>query len=297
MRVVIDANRMRKPELMAYLMLSPNNKAVISDYSAIESYKSEDPNSVLEHFRIVSSFPTQIVVLKATSEVASLDPRTGPMPAQMIDLGQTAEFPRFSDAMTMAYRGNQSVIQQIEDRRGWAQSQLRSMTDDSDFREVLAIIRQVFSPDQWKTFRRKEPFTPKMQQQLHIAIMMSAEALANGHPTGLTLPEPPHLHHHFTFRLAMCHVIHLIDLAGAGATNRKPKQVLNDRVDVFHAAYATYFNGLMTTDEKAALTHHHARSALQSLGVALPENYADNMQEAVAELINHHRAIAGKPPL
>jgi hypothetical protein len=66
---------------------------------------------------------------------------------------------------------------------------------------------------------------------------------------------------------------------------------------LLHAAYATYFNGFMTTDEKAALTHHHARSALQSLGVALPENYADNVQQAVADLINHHREIAGKPPL
>ena len=297
MRVVIDSNRMRKPELLAYLMLGPNHKAVISDYSAIESYKSQDPKSVLEHFRIVSSFPSQIIVLKATAAVASLDPSTAPMPERMIDLEQTAGFPKFSEAMTMAYRGNRSVIRQIEERRGWAQDQLLSMTDDGDFREVLAIIRQVFSADQWKRFRRKETFTPEMQAQLHVAIMMTAEALANGHPTGMVLPEPPHLHHHFTFRLAMCHVIHLIDLAGAGATNRKPKQVLNDRVDVFHAAYATYFNGLMTTDEKAALTHHHARSALQSLGVTLAENYADQTQRQVLDLINDRRAKAGKPPL
>jgi len=297
MRVVIDANRMRKPELMAYLMVSPNNKAVISDYSAIESYKSENVASVLEHFRIVSSFENQIIVLKNTAAVANLDPRDGPMPDRMIDLKQTAGFPQFSRAMALARRGDQLVIEQIRERRHWALDQLRVMSDDGDSREVMAIIRKVFSPDQWKTFRRREPFTPKMQGLLHAAIMLTAEAFANGHPTGMILPEPPHLYHHFTFRLAMCHVIHLIELAGAGAVSRKPKQVLNDRVDVFYAAYATYFNGLMTSDEKAASTHHHARAALGSLDVSLPENYADHMQAAVTELINHHRAMAGKSPL
>lgn len=297
MRVVIDSNRMRKPELLAYLMLSPDHKAVISDYSAIESYKAESVRSVIEHFKIVSSFPKQIIILKGTHEVGSLDPRAGPMAERMVDLGQTAQFPTFSLAMAMAYDGDPLVIDQIRERRKWALDQLNSMVDRVDSREVMAIIRRVFTTDQWKTFARGEAFTPKMQGLLHAAILLTAEAFAEGHPMGMELPDAPDLHQHFVFRLAVCHVIHLMNLAGTGAVTRNAKQALNDRVDVFHATYATYFNGLMTSDERAGQTHNHARAALRSLGVTLPEDYADNMQGAVVALINEQRVKAGKPPL
>ncbi|WP_260598871.1 hypothetical protein [Sphingomonas endolithica] len=270
---------------------------MISDFASVESYKAESVDSVIEHFKVVASFPRQIIILLGTQLIGTLDPNDGPVSDRMIDLEQTSQFPSFSIAMAMAHHGDPGIIAQIVERRQWAQDHLSVMADRVDSRETMATVRKLFSPDQWKTFARGEPFTTTMQGLFHAAILTTAEAFATGHPSGLALPTAPALHDHFVFRLALCHVIHLIDMAGGGTVTRNAKQALNDRVDVFHAAYATYFNGLMTSDERAARTHIHARKALRSLGATLAEDYADSMQGMVVDLINDRRAKAGMPLL
>ncbi len=53
-------------ELRAYLAASPANKAVITDYAAMEAHKGDTLNSIYKSMEILCEFSRQVVILKST---------------------------------------------------------------------------------------------------------------------------------------------------------------------------------------------------------------------------------------
>ena len=72
----------------------------------------------------------------------------------------------------------------------------------------------------------------------------------------------------FVFRYALCtHILIVKASAGTPKTNRE--KLRNDMVDVNFATFATYFDGLMTADKKAAEIYADAELFLREV-FALP---------------------------
>jgi hypothetical protein len=83
--------------------------------------------------------------------------------------------------------------------------------------------------------------------------MFSRSRFFKQHPSVVGLPKLPEARDTFTFRYAICGyawVLKRIEDGGAGKT--KPEKLRNDVIDVNFAAYATYFDGLLTADKRAA---------------------------------------------
>lgn len=294
MRVVIDTNRLRSPELLAFLMLDAQHRAVVSEWVAIETYKQEAAAGVLDSYKLLASFPDQVVVLQGTARAAQL----GNNPAAMVSQEDTAAFPLFARALARAHAGDRTVLAQVADRRLWALNQIAAMEADlPDSIEVMATVRAMLSDEQWAKFARGEVFSPKMRNLFISAVVTVADLFASHHPAKIQLADPPELYSEFTFRLALTLMIHLFNLAKEGARGRKRDQALNDRIDVYHITYATYFNGLMTSDARCGRTHAAVRAALRGAGAELAEDYLDTVQGRVESLVNEHRAQAGKGPV
>lgn len=92
------------------------------------------------------------------------------------------------------------------------------------------------------------------------------------HPNGNRTPKYAELPNTFIFRAALCtYLLALEWSARGGAKDATPEKLRNDFVDMNFAAYATYFDGLMTTDAKVHRIHKEARLWLAALfGCELP---------------------------
>lgn len=53
LRVVIDSNRLQSDDLRAFLQVSPNNFAVLTDYAWIEAYKGNSLVSIQKSMGVV----------------------------------------------------------------------------------------------------------------------------------------------------------------------------------------------------------------------------------------------------
>ena len=57
MRVVIDSNRMQSDELRMFLSMSLDNRAVLTDYTAMEAYKGNTLVSLQASWVVLREFP------------------------------------------------------------------------------------------------------------------------------------------------------------------------------------------------------------------------------------------------
>jgi hypothetical protein len=299
MRVVIDTNRLTSSELMAFLMLSPNNRAVLTDFVAMEAYQPDANHHVLGNMRVVASFPRRVIVLKGTGEVATLDPTREVFPSAIIDREQTKGFNTFAEAMTAGHAGDTSVLAQINERRGWAKNQLALMLlEASDTDRVFKQTREMFSTAEWAKYARNEPLSREMIHTILRLVTDEAELMAAFHPNQPALPsQAEQMPNHFIWRLMLCRVLRIMRQVSGGARGQKPSQFRNDMVDAFIAVYATYFGGLMTSDGPALETYQVARTILSALGVKLARDYRDGTQEKVANLIDRQRQAVGGAPI
>jgi hypothetical protein len=293
-RVVIDTNRLRSSELMAFLMVSSDNRVVVDEWLAVETYKQQDPAGVIESYRVLSGFAGQVVILRNTTNAA----REAHVPGAIVNIEETRGFHAFANAMARANAGDPLVLAQISERRGWALEQIALMEAQlPDSAIIMAVVRGMMADEQWSKFARGEAFSPRMRDTFTEAVVRVTGLLCDLHPLRIDLPEPPQLYEQFTFRLALALMIHLYNLAKDGARTRSRAQAVNDRIDVFHIAYATYFNGLMTSDGRCAYTHAATRAALRGVGATLLDDYQDAMQDRVAAFIDERRLLAGKGPV
>ena len=64
----------------------------------------------------------------------------------------------------------------------------------------------------------------------------------------------------FLFRHSVCAFVWSLDwISQGGADNVRADRLRNDLVDVIFATYATYFDGLLSKDEKALRVYKQAR--------------------------------------
>lgn len=64
MLVVVDSNKLQSEELEVFLKNSPSNKAVLTDYVAIEAYKGNTLVGIYKALEVIARFPKQVVILK-----------------------------------------------------------------------------------------------------------------------------------------------------------------------------------------------------------------------------------------
>jgi hypothetical protein len=71
MRKVVDTNFLQDEDLRAYLAASPDNIAVVPDYTEVEVVAAGKENHLIKSTSILAAFPTQIVLGKETNVLAT----------------------------------------------------------------------------------------------------------------------------------------------------------------------------------------------------------------------------------
>jgi hypothetical protein len=110
---VVDSNCLRDESLRAFLAASQSNRAVLTDYAAMEAHKGETLTTIFRSMEILSSFPEQVVVLKGTDAVCGLNPRHAGLRRRLIDEEQTAGFVTYCRHLESARKGHARLQEQL----------------------------------------------------------------------------------------------------------------------------------------------------------------------------------------
>jgi len=276
MRVVIDSNKIRSAELRAFLSLSAQNCAVLTDYTVMEAYKGDTLVSIQASWDVLREFPNQVLVLKGTLDAGLVDCRAAGIADRFVWKEETKALPDYVRALDRAAIGEQFIINQLKARGRWAQSHMDWMLERSgDMHLSIQEFESFFTKAELARFRRREQWKRETAEKFHGVVEHLARICFAAHPGKPHWPARKHLVNHLLFRHAVAYAFYMLQLVQRGATTRKPRAVRNDTVDVIIATYATYFNGLMSADNQASIIHHLARFFLSEIGARMPKDYLD----------------------
>jgi hypothetical protein len=266
-RIVVDTNALQSPQLRAYLSKATTPFVVLTDYAAMESYKGDTLASIFRSMEVLADFPKQIIVLKSTRNVCGLRGRPAGLQRRMIDDAQTRGFQTYCVALHTAKRGNESARKQLLEYGREADAHLnRMLVDAMTMPDIINDIATSFSGDELKIIRNGKPFSGSLIAKVLENVVMIARSLFQQHPNATIVADADELTNTFLFRFALCSFIWALDwIAVGGPKSVKAEKIRNDIVDVNFATFATYFDSLLSMDNKTMRIYVRALFVLEAI--------------------------------
>jgi hypothetical protein len=264
-RKVVDSNFLESPALRAYLSASPNNYVVMTAYVAMEAYKGDTLPWIYGRMEILAQYPKQVLVLKGMAEVCALNCRAAPVQGYLVDKNQSRDFLEFCQYLPAAKGGDLSLQSQLLENGREATAHIDKMLlDMPTLASGIDLMAKAFSPAELEILRRRERPVPQrleelvQNRQMLLNLIQNVKGMAaylfKDHPSVTKWPKLLRARDTFIFRYAICgYVSILMRIGDGGAGKTKPERLRNnDVIDVNIAAFATYFDGLLTADKRAA---------------------------------------------
>ena len=131
--------------------------------------------------------------------------------------------------------------------------------------DAFGEIATAYTEAELRIIRNGSPFTEGIFDKLVRGVLFLAADLMKKHPQVTRLPDAKELPNTDIFRDALCaYLMTLRWISVGGARNTRPEKIRNDMVDISFAAYATYFDGLLTADKKLGQLYEEAQYLLSS---------------------------------
>ncbi|MEN2396829.1 hypothetical protein [Pseudomonas halotolerans] len=264
MQMVVDSNQLQSPQLKAFLEASTANRAILTDYSAIEALQGDIVRSFANGMSIAGQYPNQIIILKTTQSVCQLSGRKAGLQRRLIDTSQTSGFADFVQKLKLAGSGYQPMVDELIKKARDADEQLnRMLSDAAAIAQVFDELTIGFSKDERKIVRDNEPFTMKMVDTLIKLVIEVSGEIFRTHPRAPRKVTYEQLSNTFIFRNSLCCCLLALEwTANGGAKDVKRHKIRNDMIDSHFATYATYFDGLLSNDAKALRLYNRTKEVL-----------------------------------
>ncbi|MEH2565955.1 hypothetical protein [Bradyrhizobium sp. AZCC 2289] len=252
MRKIVDSNFLQDERLRDYLEASSDNFAVLTDYAAMEAYKGNTLLSIQRSMAILAAYPAQVIVLHGTQHACSLDGRGSDYWRRMIDDEQTKGFAEYCSLLPRAQNGDPKITRQLLERGREATAHMdRMLADTVTITEALDGIAATYTSGDLRRLRSGAPYTDAFIEKTLRHVMMLAAMLLGDHPTVSTFPDGKEAPDRFIFRIALCMILLALRwISVGGALKVSAPRLRNDLVDINFATFATYFDGLLTADDK-----------------------------------------------
>jgi len=267
MKKVVDSNYLQIPELKTYLSSNQKNYVVLTDYAAMEAYKGNTLESIFKSMRILSEFPKQVLILKTTGVVCGLSGRGKGLQSRLIDKSQTRDFETYCKNLESAQNGHKHFQRQIIDYGREASTQIQRVhSDASGLAESIRAMEKVYTESELRILRTRKPLTNIIIDKMIKQILLLAAFMFRDHPRINRLPSHDNLANTFIFRSALCaHTLAIRWISDGGVANMKSDGLGNDIIDMNFVAYATYFDGFLSKDNKAQNLFAEVRYLLGNL--------------------------------
>lgn len=253
MKLVIDSNQLQTEQLRDFLGKSPRNIAVLPDFAAMEAYKGDPLKSIFKSMSVLSDFPKQVVILKGSEKVCRLCGRVKGLRRRLVDESQTRGFPDYIRTLKLAEAGNTSLQAQLSALGHYANKHLDKMLRESEnILSAIAVLGKSYTKEELALLRSKGKYSPELIDKLVIVILEMAAVIFKDSPLVRKTPVYAELPNTFYFRASFAfYLLVLRRFANGGIGGLSLATLRNDFVDMMFVAYATYFDGLMSSDKNA----------------------------------------------
>jgi hypothetical protein len=142
----------------------------------------------------------------------------------------------------------------------------RMLADATNTPEAVEGIVHFFTDAELKIIRTGLPFSEQLVRKVLENIVALAQSLYSQHPHPTVVRKVDELPNTFLFRAALCAFFWALDwISMGGPKGVKTEKIRNDLVDVNFATFATYFDGLLSMDEKPVRIYQRAAFVLESI--------------------------------
>lgn len=253
MRKIIDANCLDTPILEQYLRADLKNMAVLTEFAGMEVYKGDPVVNVCNSMRMLCQCPTQVIVLKGARQI--IRENQNPADADVssfIDVDQTKYFAQSCEVINEARKGNPHAIAPIVEHGKRAAAEMERLREDAaKILEGIGAVINTYNPDHLKILRKGSPITEELANRVVRDILMIAALLIKAHPDTTLVPTARELRNTYIFRFSLCGYLLTLDwLERGGPYKVKQERLRNDFIDMSYAAYATFFDGIISRDKK-----------------------------------------------
>lgn len=251
----------------------------------METYKSDPTRMVLENLSVLRHFPKQVLVLKGTKAVAALDARAPGIANRMIWRNADVEFARTVQALDQAEQGDPRVLRQILEHGRIAEEHLSKIEIGvPDILAALPDMQTMFTDDEVRRLRTDSAFTAPMRAKILGGASQICDALFQAYPAKIRRPTVNSRVNTFFYRYSLATLLYFLRWVRTGSQqSKRHDRVRNDFIDLTFATFGTYFNGLMSGDERARETHLELRNVLTMLGARVPEDYVVGFLNQLSE--------------
>ncbi|SEJ32203.1 hypothetical protein [Frateuria terrea] len=245
---VLDQNYRHKPELEEWLR-APACFVAVTDFSAMETYKSDELRSIVWAHKLLSKYADKVIVLKNTPQVLLLHGAEAGLRNRLINRESTRNFPGFCRSLEQL-ETNEYVRKQVLEHQRASQEHFEKMRlDRQNHSGIVRAIMMSFTKDERAQIRQGHPYSESVAKKIVKGIFELA-AMAQ-----LRMGARPcikgKLYNYFVFRIAACHYLNLVrTIANGGNVPLDVDKTVNDDVDMTYVAYATYFDDLFTEEKK-----------------------------------------------
>jgi hypothetical protein len=214
---------------------------------------------------ILCEFPKQVIALKPTGIICQLKGRRCGFTRRMISKDETRGFPGWCEGLAKARAGGKNLERQILEAGKEADAQLKRMLDAQEtYGANLEEESKSYTDAELKALRARSPMSLDIFDKIFGKILNRARLLIEAHANIAALPPARELPYTFIFRYALAgYMLDLRWIGVGGAKNVKAGRIRNDIVDATLAAYATYFQGLLSDDAKAKEVYDDAKAFLK----------------------------------
>lgn len=265
MRKVVDSNFLQSSELRDYLSKSKKNYVVLTDYASMEAYKGDTISSIFKSMRILADYPKQVIVLKDTRTICGLSGRSLDREESMIDKKQTREFSLYCQRLLAAEHGEKWLQEQLSAHGRSADVQMdRMLADATTIAIGINDISKTYTNSELKKLRTCADYPDEIINKLRRHVLLMTAILFKNHPQTEEPPVTATLPNTFIFRSALCGYLSALEwIKVGGAKDCAAKKLRNDMVDINFSTYATYFDGLLSSDRKMTCIYEKATWLLQ----------------------------------
>lgn len=251
MKKIIDANYLQDPALEIYLNSDIRNKVVFHEYACMETVKGNAVKNLSQSIAIVSRYPKQVIVLKTTRAICQLKPSSRGLQKRFECRTQTSKFNVLCQNVKQADDGDEEMLHRILDGAKVVTDHFELIRKETAaYAEAIKYLRHKFQINQYPRFRKGAKLPNDIIEKM-IEDIFKITATAFRTLSHLKVPPITELHNGYVFRNAICsYLLALKWMTDGGINNAKEDTFLNDLIDMHYAAYATFFDGLLTKDKK-----------------------------------------------
>ncbi len=249
---VVDSNCLQDACLEKFLS-NPRNSVAISDQVAIEAYKGDTLKGIYKSYEILSKYPKQVHILKRTKIACGLSPKNKGLRARFIDNSETKSFPRFCKDLRAAQRGDKKIERAILEH-GSAANQFMGEAEDNakNMKEEVEKIFAGLSKDDKRKLREGRPYPESISKKIITDILIITREAFELHSNFNGFINVPLVHNYYIFRYAVSsYFLALRWKLTGGINDARPDRLRNDAIDMQIISFSTFFDGILTNDNKA----------------------------------------------